>query len=124
MLFIRKDIKTTPTNQPTLPFPYDIIKIQGENSSIHLANAYVRDNLLQCKDLNFLFNNYPNLLLIGDLNAKHNKISPHNQKIPYNSNGKQLYTYIQGLDDPILTPPPVTIHNPICPTEWTRYNRS
>ena len=119
MLFIRKDIKTTPTIQPTLPFPCDIIKIQGENSFIHLANTYVRDNLLQCKDLNFLFNNYPNLLLIGDLNAKHKKISPHNQKIPYNSNGKQLYTYIQGLDDPALSPPPVTIHNLICSNEWT-----
>ena len=117
MFFIRKVIKTTVINQPTLPFPCDIIKIQGENSSIHLANTYIRDKLLQCKDLNFLLNNYPNLLLLGDLNAKHNKISTHNQTIPYNSNGKQLYTYIQGLDDPTLTPPPVTILT--CPTEWT-----
>ena len=91
MLFIRKDIKTSPANQPTLPFPCDIIKIQGGNSFIHLANVYVRDNLLQSKDLNLLFSTYPNLLLIGDLNAKHNKISPHNQKTPYNNNGKQLY---------------------------------
>ena len=80
MLFIRKDIKTSPANQPTLPFPCDIIKIQGGNSFIHLANVYVRDNLLQSKDLNLLFSTYPNLLLIGDLNAKHIKISPHNKK--------------------------------------------
>ena len=114
MLFIRKDIKTSPANQPC-----DIIKIQGGNSFIHLANVYVRDNLLQSKDLNLLFSTYPNLLLIGDLNAKHIKISPHNKKIPYNSNGKQLYTYLQGLDDSALSPPPVTIHNLICSNEWT-----
>ena len=48
MTFIRKDIKTSMVNQPTLPFPFNIIKIHGENSTIHLANAYVRDKLLQC----------------------------------------------------------------------------
>ena len=63
--FIRKDIKTEQIQHPDLPFACNIIKIYGENTTIHLANAYSRDNFLHCRDLNTIFDTYQNLLLVG-----------------------------------------------------------
>ena len=67
----------------------------------------------------FLFETYNNHILAGDLNAKHHLILPHTQKTKYNSNGKQLHIFLEGLDGPFSIPAEVTIHNDRCPDSWT-----
>ena len=82
--------------QPQLASSCTILKIQGESAPIHVPNAYARHNQLN---------------LAGDLNAKHHLILPHTQKTKYNSNGKQLHIFLEGLDGPFSIPAEVTIHN-------------
>ena len=84
-----------------------------------MANVYARDNQLNLVDLQFLFDTYNNLIIAGDLNAKHHLILPHTQKTKYNSNGKQLHIFLEVLDGPVSIPAEVTIHNDRSPDSWT-----
>ena len=77
---VRKDIKANMLQQPQLAFSCTILKVQGESSPIHVANVYARDNQLDLFDLQYIFDTYNNLILSGDLNAKHHLILPHTQK--------------------------------------------
>ena len=116
---VRKDIKASLVSQEPLPFSCTIIRVQGESTSFHLANLYIRDSQLTHADLNTLFSKYDNLIAAGDFNAKHQSILPHTQRTQYNSNGKQLHIFLEGLDGQFSTPADVTLHNGTSPDEWT-----
>ena len=105
--------------QPHLAFSCTVLKIQGESTHIHVANVYARDNQLNLSDIQHLFNTYNNLILAGNLNAKHHLILPHTQKTKYNSNGTQLHMFLEGLEGPFSIPTKVTVHNDRFPESWT-----
>ena len=120
---VRKDIKANMLQQPQQAFSCTILKVQGESTPIHVANIYARDNQLNLVDLQYLFDTYNNLILAGDLNAKDHLIFPHTQKTKYNSNGKQLHIFLEGLDGPFSIPAEVTVHNDKSPDSWTHIKK-
>ena len=105
--------------QPQLAFSCTVLKIQGESSHIHVANVYARDNQFNIPDLQHLLDTYNNLVLADDLNAKHHLILPHTQKTKYNSNGKQLHMFLDGLDGHFSMPAEVTVNNDRSIEAWT-----
>ena len=62
---------------------------------INIVNAYARDGTLNTTLLESL-EGIPNLLLMGDLNAKHQDILPHTQDTPSNANGRALRNFLLG----------------------------
>ena len=73
-----------------------IIKVQTEGESVFIINVYAREGKLNYKQLIYLFENYKNVILLGDLNAKHEDILIHTQISKYNRNGLQLKTFLEG----------------------------
>ena len=108
---VRKDIKSTMIQQPQLAFYCTVLKIKGEATHFHIANTYTRDNQLNILNVQHLFDTWNNLVLAGNLNAKHQHILPHTRKTKYNSNGTQLHMFIDGLDGPFSILAEVTVHN-------------
>ena len=54
-----------------------ITKVQTEGESVFIINIYAREGKLNYKQLIYLFENYKNVILLGDLNAKHEDILIH-----------------------------------------------
>ena len=118
--FVRKDIKSHIIKDSTIKeIIYNIISVKAEGEIIHIINIYARDGKLQHQHLTYLMDKYKNAILTGDLNAKHQELLQHTQKTPYNRNGVQLKTYIEGKDRLHTAPPSVLIHNINDPMEWT-----
>lgn len=57
------------------------------------------------------------MIMVGDLNAKHDKLIPHTQKVKYNKNGMELLKHMEGEGE--MEPSNWTIHNIITDTEYT-----
>ena len=101
---VRKDIKAAMIQQLQLTFSCTILRIRRELTHFHIANTYAMDSQLHLPDILLLFDTYDNLVLAGDLNAKHHHILPHTQKTKYNSIDKQLHIFLEGLNGPFSTP--------------------
>ena len=118
--FIRKDYKATIIEEDN----YDdistlITEIAAEGDKITIINLYARDGKLKGEHLEYYFENYKKTIILGDFNAKHLKILPHTQKVPYNRNGIQLKKYLEGKLSIDTSQPPVHIHNISDEAEWT-----
>ena len=118
--FVRKDLKSHIIKDSAIKeITYTIVHVKAEGKIIHIINIYARDGKLQHSHLTYLMEKYKNTILAGDLNAKHIDLLQHTQRTPYNRNGIQLKTYLEGRDRIHTVPPPVSIHNVNDPTEWT-----
>jgi len=118
--FVRKDVKAKLMDDKELEnISYMIIEVQTEGEKIHIANIYARDGKLQYKHLRYLTEKYKNIIILGDLNAKHSDLLAHTQKTKYNSNGLQLKIFLEGKDKLNSSQANVFVHNINDESEWT-----
>jgi len=117
---VRKDYKSCIIeNKEKMEISSLITEIKAEGDKIIVINIYARDGKLKGEYLEYLFEKYQKVIILGDLNAKHIDLLSHTQIVPYNSNGKQLKAYLEGKTHYNSSQPPVHIHNTNDQTEWT-----
>ena len=118
--FIRKDIKAKLIDDIELSnISYMILEVHTEGEKIHIANVYAREGKLHYKQLRYLTEKYKNIIILGDLNAKHDEILTHTQKTRHNRNGLQLKVFLEGKDKLNSSPANVFVHNINDESEWT-----
>ena len=118
--FVRRDINARLIDDKELKnISYMILEVQTEGEKIHIANIYARDGKLHYKHLRYLTEKYKNIIMLGDLNAKHNELLVHMQKTMYNSNGLQLKIFLEGKDKLNSSQANVFVHNINDESEWT-----
>ena len=88
-------------------------------SNVNVINVCARDDKLEYEQLEYFFKTYKNLILLGDLNAKHDDLLTHAQKTKYNRNGIELKTFLEGIGNIHNTKTNVNIHNINDTSEWT-----
>ena len=97
---LRKDLGVT--NVDTIP-GVEISHLKASLGSgdkrINLVNIYARDGTLSLSILE-AFERIPNLLLMGDFNAKHQELLPHTQHTANNHNGRILRNFLLGQGVP------------------------
>ena len=118
--FVRKDINVKLIKDDVIKdISYMIVSIQTEGENINIANVYARDGQLHHRQLRYLTEKYKNIIILGDLNAKHNEILEHTQITQHNSNGIQLKKFLEGKDTLNSTQANVQVHNINDISEWT-----
>ena len=95
-LLIRKDLGVESVGLVQgVDIPHIKVTIMVNGRKINIINAYAREGTLNIEQLELL-GKVPNLLLMGDLNAKHQDILPHTQQTPSNANGRALRKFLLG----------------------------
>jgi len=113
---IREDIKINRIEEIGIEAANIMINIDSEIGEITIINIYARDGKLNRRDLETV-NKKNKAIIIGDLNAKHDRLIPHTQKVKYNKNGAELLKHMEGEGE--KEPSSWTIHNIPTSTEYT-----
>ena len=95
-MLIRKDLTVTSVGViPGVEVSHIKVTLLANGKLINIVNMYAREGSLTMGQLQTL-EQVPNILLMGDLNAKHQDILPHTQSTSNNSNGRILRNFLVG----------------------------
>jgi len=115
-MLIREDVKINKVIEEDIGVSNVTVSIDTEEGEVTIINIYARDGMLRREDLKKL-EKKRKTIIVGDLNAKHESIIPHTQKVKYNKNGIELLKHMEGEGQE--EPSSWTIHNIVTDTEYT-----
>ena len=78
--------------------PHNLVRISTLKGQLNILNIYARSRMLHRDHLEYIELLGINSIVLGDFNAKHPSLLPHNQIKKFNKNGHVLHSYLEGRD--------------------------
>ena len=97
--FVRKDIKANLiTDTEIKDITYMLLSVHTEGEYITITDIYAKDSKPSHRHLRKLSSKYKNIVILGDLDAKHNEILDNTQITPHIKKGIQLNIFLDGKE--------------------------